>query len=419
MPGVVIVGTGLAGAQTAIALRQKQYPGTITLVGDEVEPPYQRPPLSKEYIKGSLDDAALPLRPERFWQEKQVELIVGMRVVGIDRDARTVELADGRTVPYDHLVLATGAANRPLPHARDLEGVLDLRTITDAKALRPRLRPGLDLVVVGGGFIGMEVAAAARERGAHVTVVEALERLMARVVSPEMSAFFMALHEDHGVRVLTQRRVEHLLGERHVERVVLDDGRELAADLVLAAIGVVPNVELADHCGLEVGDGIKVDEHLLTTDLHISAIGDCAYYPCTISGRSHRLESIQNATDQARCIAARLTGDAGPYVAVPWFWTEQYGRKLQIAGAAPAASTDVLRGDPGAGGFSVCRFAGGRLAAVESVDRPADHIAARKLLASDAAANVTPAQVADTGIALKSLVALGARESTTGHPVAR
>lgn len=419
MSGVVIVGTGLAGAQTAIALRQKQYAGTITLIGDELEPPYQRPPLSKEYLKGAVDDAAVRLRPERFWQEKQVELSLGTRVVGVEREARTVTLADNRTIPYEHLVLATGAANRALPNAGELEGVLDLRTILDAQALRPRLRPGLALVVIGGGFIGMEVAAAANERGAHVTVVEALDRIMARVVSPHMSAFFRGLHEDHGVRVLTDRRVERLLGENRVERVLLDDGQELAADLVIVGIGVVPNVELAVQCGLEVADGINVDEHLLTTDPHISAIGDCAYYPCTISGRSHRLESIQNATDQARCIAARLTGDAGPYVAVPWFWTEQYGRKLQIAGAAPAGADAVLRGDPAATGFSVCRFADGRLAAVESVDQPADHIAARKLLASEAAAHVTPDQVADTGIVLKSLITLAANKPLSADRAAR
>ncbi|HWI70598.1 MAG TPA: FAD-dependent oxidoreductase [Baekduia sp.] len=406
MSGVVIVGTGHAGAQTAIALRQKKFAEPITLLGDEVEAPYQRPPLSKEYLKGSLEDAALHLHPEQFWQEKQVDLIVGTRAVGIDRDARTVALADGRTLSYEHLVLATGAANRPLPSAGDLERVLDLRTIDDAKALRPHLRPGKDLVVVGGGFIGMEVAAAASEHGANVVVVEAIDRIMARVVSPQMSAFFEALHEAHGVRILAARRVERLIGGRHVERLVLDDGHELAADLVLVGIGVVPNVELAKSCGLDIADGIAVNEHLLTTDPHISALGDCAYYPCRVSRRSHRLESIQNAADQARCVAARLTGDAQPYFAVPWFWTEQYGHRLQIAGAAPAGADAVLRGDPDAGAFSVCRFANGRLAAVESLNQPAEHVAARKLLASDVAGNITPAQIADAEIPLKSLLSL-------------
>ncbi|HWI70986.1 MAG TPA: FAD-dependent oxidoreductase [Baekduia sp.] len=406
MPGVVIVGTGLAGAQAAIALRQKSYTGTITIIGDELEPPYQRPPLSKEYLKGSLDATALALRPERFWREKQVELIVGTRVSRVDREARTVTLGDGRVVEFDHLVLATGAANRALPNTAHLEGVLDLRTIDDARALQPRLGPGLDLVVIGGGFIGMEVAAAASERGARVTVVEALDRVMARVVSPQMSAFFQALHESHGVRVLTDRRVERLEGHGRVDRVLLQDGEAIEADLAVVGIGVIPNVELAEQCDLEVGDGIVVDEHLLTKDPHISAIGDCAFYPCSVSGRAHRLESIQNATDQARCVAARLTGEPGLYVAVPWFWTEQFGRKLQIAGAAPAGADAVLRGDADAAGFSVCRFAEGRLAAVESVDQPADHMAARRLLVSDAAATVTPQQVADATTSLKSLIPL-------------
>ena len=417
MSGVVIVGAGMAGAQTAIALRQKHYVGTITLIGDELEPPYQRPPLSKEYLKGTVEEDAVLLRSEQFWEDKQVELLVDKRVEEIDRESRMVRLADGDTLLYDHLVLATGAANRALPNTEHLRGVLDLRTIADARELRQSLSPGLKLVVIGGGFIGMEVAAAARERGADVTVVEALDRLMARVISPQMSVYFRTLHEGQGVQVLTERRVERLLGESQVEGVLLADGEVLAAEVVVVGIGVVPNVELAERCGLDVNNGIVVDEHLLTNDLHISAIGDCAHYPCSVSGRAHRLESIQNATDQARSVAARLAGEAEPYVAVPWFWTEQFGRKLQIAGAAPAEAEAVLRGDPSGGGFSVCRFAGERLAAVESLNQPADHVAARKLLASDITASITPAQVSDPSVPLKSLLPAAA-ESRRGDRVA-
>jgi 3-phenylpropionate/trans-cinnamate dioxygenase ferredoxin reductase subunit len=283
--------------------------------------------------------------------------------------------------------------------------MLGLRTIADASEIGERLQPGTGLVIIGGGFIGMEVAAAARARGANVTVVEALDRVMARVLSPEMSAFFAALHERNGVQILIGRSVERLLGAGHVREVALDNGRHIRADSVLISIGVLPNVELAERSGLAVADGIVVDNRLLTSDPDISAIGDCAYYPCSVSARSQRLESIQNATDHANFVAARLTGGTGDYQAVPWFWTEQYGHRLQIAGVASAAAVSVLRGTPDSGGFSVCRFDGDRLAAVESLDRSADHIAARKLLGTDSAAeNVSRTRAADVSVPLKSLI---------------
>lgn len=400
MGGVVVVGNGMAGATVAATLRTKGYEGPVVLIGDEPHAPYQRPPLSK----GQLVEGGDPqlVRPEAFWADKGVELVSGVRVEAIDRAARTVTLADGRSFAYDDLVLATGARNRELPGA---ETALALRTLDESRALRARIGAGRRLVVVGGGFIGLEVAAAAHEIGTDVVVVEALDRVMSRVVSPEMSAFFEGLHAEAGVRILTGRTVASIAEGV----VVLDGGERLEADVVVVGVGVVPNVELAAAAGLEVADGIVVDEHLLTADPAISAVGDCAHYPCAITGRRQRLESIQNATDHARAVATRIAGAGEPYAAVPWFWSDQLGRKLQIAGVAAAGAASVVRGDPAAGGFSIFRFADGALVAVESVDAMADHIAARKLLAGGAAASVTPQQVADPSVSLKELAAAAAQ----------
>jgi 3-phenylpropionate/trans-cinnamate dioxygenase ferredoxin reductase subunit len=399
MAGVVIVGNGMAGATVAATLRTKGYEGPVVLIGDEPHAPYQRPPLSKAQLMEGGDPQLV--RPEAFWADKGVELRAGARVKSIDRQARSVTLADGGVLEYEHLVLATGARNRRLPGA---ETALSLRTLDESRALRERLGPGKRLVVVGGGFIGLEVAAAAHDIGTDVTVVEALDRVMSRVVSPEMSAFFAGLHAEAGVKILTGRTVVAIAeGE-----VLLDGDERLDADVVVVGVGVVPNVELAQAAGLEVSDGIVVDDRLLTSDPAISAVGDCAHYPCSITGRRQRLESIQNATDHARAAATRIAGAGEPYAAVPWFWSDQLGRKLQIAGVAGDDASSVLRGDPADGGFSVFRFAGGALVAVESVDAMGDHMAARKLLASGAAESVTPEQVADPSVSLKELVAAAA-----------
>lgn len=394
----------MAGAQAAMALRRGGYDRQITLVGAERAWPYQRPPLSKDYLKGALDDADLLLRPEQFWRDRHIEMICGVEALDIDRERKAVVLADGRSLGYEHLVLATGCRNRSLPQAPELEGVLQLRTMADARALRERLAPDTELVVLGGGFIGMEVAAVAREHGLAVTVIEALDRIMARVLSHEMSAFFATLHEQKGVRILTGRRVERFVGDGNVRGVALDDNRRVPASVVLIAVGVSPNIELAQRSGLAVDNGILVDSRLLTSDPGISAIGDCAQFPSSVSDALLRLESIQNATDQAHHVAACLIGTATAYGAVPWFWTEQYGRKLQIAGVAPPDAESVVRATPGSDSFSVCRFSGDRLAAVESLGLPADHMAARKLLATNAAQTVDRLQVADPTTPLKSLL---------------
>jgi 3-phenylpropionate/trans-cinnamate dioxygenase ferredoxin reductase component len=391
---VVIVGAGQAGYQVAASLRDKGYPGRVVLVGNEPGIPYQRPPLSKAYLTGALPDARLALRPMTFYAKHDIDLIAG-DAVGIDRERHRLRLADGRELAYGHLVLATGARNRELPvPGAQLDGVLGLRTKADADRIRQHLGTARDIVVIGGGFIGLEFAASAAKLGLTVTVVEVAERVMRRAVSPIVSQHYEALHERHGNRVVRGVAVSGLHGTKHVTAVELADGTVLLAGVVVVGVGVVPNTELAAAAGLAVDDGVVVDAHMSTSDDDISAIGDCAAYPSTHTGGHVRLESVQNAVDHARCLAARLTGTAEPYTALPWFWSEQFDARLQIAGISAGYDSSVVRGDPAAGAFSVFCFRGERLVAVESVNRVPDHMAARRLLT--AGRSLRPADVVDS-----------------------
>jgi 3-phenylpropionate/trans-cinnamate dioxygenase ferredoxin reductase subunit len=393
---VVIVGMGVAGATVAATLRRNGFAGKITMIGEEAHLPYQRPPLSKAYLVAEETGKPMSLRPDDFWDSNDIELLTGTRVAAIDRQDRTVVLSDGSCISYDDLVLATGARNRPLPGAHS---ALTLRTYGEAAALRAQLVAGARLVVIGAGFIGLEVAASAHARGADVVVVEAVDRVMARVASEELSRHLQAMHEAAGVRVLVGRLVRAV----EAEAVVLDTGTRLPADVVLSGIGVMPNEELAAGSGLAVDDGIVVDQWLRTSDPAISAAGDCARYPCEISARAQRLESIQNATDQGRLVADRLSGRTQPYRAVPWFWSDQFECKLRIAGVADQTAQSVIRGDIDGGSFSIGRFVNGRLAAVESVNQTPDHIGARKLLGQLTGTGVTPEEFADVERSLKDL----------------
>ncbi|MBS1844958.1 MAG: FAD-dependent oxidoreductase [Actinobacteria bacterium] len=377
LAGVVVVGAGLAGATVAASLRTVGHEGPVVVLGDERHLPYQRPPLSKDHLKTEGKEL-LPIRPEAFWIKNEVEFVLGAPAVAVDRRDKRVLMADGRAFDYEHLVLATGASNRPL---RGAEGSLGLRTAEEASLLAATLRPGARLVVIGAGFIGMEVAAVARARGVEVVVVEALDRPMSRLVSVPLSEWFEVLHREAGVRLVTNQRVEAVKGDL----VHLGGGEVLGADAVLVAVGVTPNTVLAEEAGLQVDDGIVVDAHLRTSDPAIRAVGDCARFPST-DGSTRRLESVQNASDQARTVANAIIGKPEPYLSVPWFWSEQFGHRLQIAGVAPPDSTTLLRGEPGSeDGFSILRLVDGRLASVESIDRPRDHLAARKLLGADGA----------------------------------
>lgn len=403
---IVIVGAGQAGFQAAASLREAGFAGSLTLVGEEAALPYQRPPLSKAYLAGKTDARGLLLRQESFFAEHRIDHRSGTRVTGIDRAERRVQLSDGGHLAYDHLILATGTRNRALPvPGADLAGVRQLRSLDDADALRTAIEGVRRIVVVGAGFIGLEFAAVCAARGLAVTVIEAAERVMARAVAPETSEAFRAFHEEAGVRFLFGAGVTAIEGEGgRASAIRMADGQSLPADLVLVGIGVVPNQELAAEAGLAVRDGIEVDAVLATNDPAISAIGDCVRFPSRFAagmpgGDRVRIESVQNAVDQGRCLAARLTGRAAAYDAVPWFWSDQGPRKLQIAGLAAPGDASVLRRS--GVGFSVFRFRGAALSAVESVDRPADHMAARRLLASGKA--LTPEQAADPSFDLKAL----------------
>jgi 3-phenylpropionate/trans-cinnamate dioxygenase ferredoxin reductase subunit len=399
-PPVLIVGAGHAGFQLAASLRQSGFAEPIGLINDEQHLPYQRPPLSKAYLKGGGGGDSLMFRPDKFYRDHNIELI-GDRAVAIDRAGRKLLLASGTSHEYAHLVLATGARNRliDIPNA-SLEAVRYLRTLDESEALRRRLVSGQRVVVIGAGFIGLEFAATARAKGLEVDVLELAPRVMARAVTAEISDFFQARHRAAGIRVHLGVQATSIEGDDgKVTGVSLSDGRHIPANLVVVGVGVLPNVELAAEAGLSVASGIIVDEHLLTSDPNISAIGDCALYASTRFGGSLRLESVQNATDHAKCVAARLTGDAKPYDGSPWFWSDQGSDKLQIAGLTTGYDHVALRGSPEEGAFSAFCYKAGRLVGIESVNRAGDHMFGRRLLSANG--SITPAQASDLGFDLK------------------
>ncbi len=371
---IVIVGAGQGGFQAAASLRQEGFEGDITLIGNEPGLPYQRPPLSKAYLKtGNADQLAL--RPASFYDKKDISLRTGLRVDRIDREAHEVVTSDGEHLPYDHLILATGARTRRPP----LEGVdhaLDLRTLADAERLLGALERPCRVAVIGGGFIGLEFAAVAIGLGHAIEVAESAPRVMARAVSPAMSLLFQEMHADLGA-VLHLGRSVRLVEE---DRITLDDGTAIPADLVVLAAGVQPNTELAEEAGLACDNGIVVDAQMSTVDPAISALGDCAVFPDPRTGRQVRLESVQAATDQARAIAKRLVhGADDPYAAVPWFWSDQGDWKLQIAGLGGPQDESVRVGEN-----AILRFDGEALSAVETVNNPKLHMKARRLMADRA-----------------------------------
>ena len=402
---VVIVGAGQAGFQTAASLRELGYAGRVVLVGDEACLPYQRPPLSKAHLKAEAEDHQLHFRPDTFFAERSIELRAPERAASTDRAGRRVVLGSGEAIGYDHLVLATGARpRRPAWPGMGLEGVHLLRTVEDARRIRACLQPGARVVIVGAGFIGLEVAATARAAGLAVTVIEFAERPLKRALSATTSVWLQQAHAQRGVAFLMRASVAAVEGEDgRVRGVTTTDGHRVEADLVLVGIGVEPNAELAAAAGLAVEDGIVVDAHLLTADPAISAIGDCARYPSAHHPAAVRLESVQNAADQARTLAARLTGKPAPYDKLPWFWSDQGDVRVQMAGLALEGDEVVLRGSLEAGRFSVLRYRDDRLVAVETVNNPAEHMALRKILGAGVALDRT--QAVDPAFKLASLVA--------------
>jgi len=400
---VVIVGAGHAGFQLAASLRQGGFDGSIVLLGDEPVLPYQRPPLSKDYLSGKIGLDLLLMRPEAFYRDHRIDYLPGTRAVEIDRAARQLRLASGERLGYDHLVLATGARNRvpPLPGIA-LDGVCYLRNLAETDELRQRLAAAEHIVVIGAGFIGLEFAAVARSKGKPVRILELTDRVMGRVVCPVTSEFFATAHRHNGVEFSFGAQAVRIAGEGgRIDHLELADGERLKADLVLVSIGVVPNAELAAAAGLAVANGIVVDAQLRTADTAISAIGDCCAYPSVhAQGNMTRLEAVQNAADHARCVADRILGKPHPYTALPWFWSEQGPLRLQIAGLTAGHDHTVLRGSVETGEFSVFCYRAGALLGIESVNRPADHAHARRLLSTGR--QVTPEQAADGSFDLRA-----------------
>ena len=413
---VLIVGAGHAGGQCAASLRQKGWDGDIVIAGEEAYPPYQRPPLSKAFLAGDLAAERLFLKPPAFYEQQRIEVRLGARAERIDRAGKAVQFADGSAVGYDVLVLATGTRVRRLnvPGA-DLPGVGYLRDIADVDAIRPRLRPGARLVVVGAGYIGLEVAAVAAKLGAEVTVLEAAERVLSRVTGETVSRFFEDLHRSYGVDLRLGAALQGFErgdegagdNEGGVALARLADGSSLPCDLAVIGVGVIPNAEIAEDAGLAVNDGIVVDDHTRTGDPAIYAIGDCTRHPSGYCGADLRLESVHNALEQAKTAAAAICGAPVSYDQVPWFWSDQYDVKLQTVGLCKNAGDarsdrEVLRGDPSANAFSVFYLDGDRLVAADSVNSPADHMVARKLIAAGKA--VSAEALADPETDMKSLL---------------
>ncbi|PHP67466.1 FAD-dependent oxidoreductase [Zhengella mangrovi] len=398
---IIIVGAGHGGVQAAASLKQEGWEGDIVMISEDADLPYHKPPLSKAFLKAP--DAGLQLlKGEGFYNDGGIDLKLGLTAMSIDRSARTVTLEDGSVLSYSKLLLATGAGPRRLTcPGHDARGVFYLRNANDARALREAKAKAKNVAVIGGGFIGLEAAATFAQAGAAVTVVEMADRLLGRAVSPEVSAHMKAYHESLGISVLTGTGLEAVeWSGSDVTGVRVADGRTVPADMVIVGIGAMPETGLAVAAGLETENGIVVDGRLATADPDIFAIGDCVSFPHVASGQRLRLESVQNATDQARHVAKTMLGAAEAYDAVAWFWSDQGERKLQMAGISIGADRRIVSGEPDNGAFSVYHFAGERLLAVDSVNKPGDHMLARRILA--AGYNPGEAEIAEGAAALKA-----------------
>ena len=402
---ILIVGAGQAAIQATDTLRRKGFNGSLDIVGDEPWLPYQRPPLSKKFLSGALERDRLLIRPQSFYTEHRVQTHLGRRAEHIDRQAREVRLDDGCMLPYDALLLATGSrARRITTPGADLGGVHVLRNIADVERIRSDLAPGSKLVIVGAGYIGLEVAATAREMGVAVTVLEQADRVMGRVTCPEVSSFYEAEHTRHGVRIVCGTQVQALEAggggsTRRVRAVLCEDGSAHEADAVLVGVGVSACDELAQEAGLECANGIVVDQHCRTSDPNIYAAGDCTSHPNIHYGRRVRLESVDNAFEQATSAALNMLGTPTPHDKVPWFWSDQYDLKMIIVGLCQGHDEVVMRGSPASRSFSACYLRDGELLAVDTVNAPKDQMAARKLVA--ARAKPDPAKLAEPSIPLK------------------
>lgn len=403
MSTTVIVGAGQAGSDLTSALRQMGYTGRIVLIGDEQAPPYRRPPLSKAYLSGDIGEEALYLKPLATYTKQNVELRTGVKVAAIDRQAHTVTLDNGEIIKYDKLALTTGGHARrlPLPGA-EKPNVHYVRTLEDIARLKEQFKEGRHLIIIGGGYIGLEAAAVGIKKGLKVTLVEALPRLLARVTGPELSQYYDGVHRRHGVDIRLGAGVQALEGNDQVETVILQDGTRIPADLLIVGIGLIPNTELAEQAGLAVDNGVLVDLYAQTSDPDIVAAGDCTNHENGFLGRRLRLESVPNASEQARVAAASILGQKVPHAGVPWFWSDQYALKLQMVGLSQGYDKVVIRGSMEADNFSAFYLKDGVVISVDTVNRPQDFMVGKKMVA--AKMKVDPAVLADESIVLKTLV---------------
>jgi 3-phenylpropionate/trans-cinnamate dioxygenase ferredoxin reductase component len=398
----VIAGAGHAAGQTVASLRQGGYTGRLVLVGEEPHLPYQRPPLSKKFLSGELDVPRLLLRQDKFYAEHGVDVHLDTRVEQIIRGDRAVRLSTGATLGYEHLVLATGSRVRTvtLPGST-LPGVHYLRTIADVDAIRSRFRPGARAVIVGAGYIGLEVAAVAASAGLAVTVVEMAERVLARMEAPAVAGFFAAAHRAAGVEILCNSGLARIEGAEQVTGITLASGERRPADLVIIGVGIVPVTELAEAAGLPCDNGIVVDEYCRTADERILAVGDCTNHPNALLGKRLRLESVHNAQEQAKTAALTILGKPAPYAEIPWFWSDQYDLKLQIVGLSAAHHEEVVRGDPASRSFAVFYLDAGKLAACYAISSPREFMLSKKLI--PLGARPDPQDLANTALPFKEL----------------
>ncbi|WP_146588457.1 NAD(P)/FAD-dependent oxidoreductase [Puniceibacterium confluentis] len=406
MGNVVVIGAGQAGSALVARLRKQGYDGSVTLIGDEPVPPYQRPPLSKAYLLGEMDAQRLYLRPTSFYADQDIDLRTGARAARVDAAARTVILPDGSVLPYDHLAMTTGSLPRRLPGAigGDLDGVFTVRTLADVDAMAPRFVPGARVLIVGGGYIGLEAAAVARKLGLEVTLIEMADRILQRVAAPETSDYFRALHRHHGVTLREGVGLTRLLGKERVTGAELSTGETIETDFVIVGVGITPVTDLAEMAGVTLENGIRTDAYGKTSDPAIWAAGDCASFPW--KGGQIRLESVGNAIDQAECVADNISGANTPYAAKPWFWSDQFDVKLQIAGLNTGYDTIITRRDaaaePVGGTVSYWYYQGETLLALDAMNDPRAYMVGKRLI--EMGKSPAPAVISDTETDLKALL---------------
>ena len=401
MQNIIVIGAGQAGASAVAKLRSSGFDGTITLIGEETAPPYQRPPRSKKYLLGEMELERLYLRPLSFYQENNIDLRLNTRVDAIDRADKTV-IAGGQPLPYDALILATGSVPRRLPAAIGgaLDGVYVVRGLEDVDAMAPAFRDGARVLIVGGGYIGLEAAAVAASKGLKVTLVEMADRILQRVASPQTSDYFRTLHQGHGVTIREGVGLDRLTGDRQVSAAILSDGTEIPVDFVIVGVGITPATALAEAAGLDIDNGIKTDEQGRTSDPAIWAAGDCASFP--YRGGRIRLESVPNAIDQAECVAENILGAGKTYVPQPWFWSDQYDVKLQITGLNTGYDRVITRAGDKPGAMSFWYYKGADLLAVDAANDPRAYMIGKRLI--DNGKSPDPSLIENPETDMKSLL---------------